>query len=284
MRAGFFHWKIGTAKRIGITGLELELYIIIGSFPKFFYGSLAFLAEETGCTRQGVHRALKRLVKRGLIRRLEKEENGHVTVVYKCEPKVNGVLTESSQGVNRGLTDNIIDNIIDKENLIKEKDGKNKFPQDREFDIMWKVLGRGDRDRARTEWEMLSPDERNKAKKHITHYVEEAKDYAVGLDRYLHNRLYDTLVYYKENGRVRYDPDAPEVDYTMEYHPKFGVYQDTNGKWWYDGLVTCSDDIRDGLTINQRPDGQKLYLSCDAWHHMEWSRKENKWIMINDKH
>ena len=279
MRTGFFHWKIGTAKRIGITGLELELYIIIGSFPKFFYGSLAFLAEETGCTRQGVHRALKRLVKRGLIRRLEKEENGHVTVVYKCEPKVNGVLTESSQGVNRGLTDNIIDNIIDKENLIKEKDGKKEFPQDREFDNMWKVLGRGDRDRARTEWEMLSQDERNKAKKHITHYVEENRDYCVTLERYIHNRLYDSIVYYKEKGGVRYDPDAPEVDYTRDYCPRFGVYRKSNGLFYYDGVYTCSEDIRDGLEWNERPDGQTVYLTRYGGSYVTWKRNERKWIL-----
>ena len=279
MRAGFFHWKIGTAKRIGITGLELELYIIIGSFPKFFYGSLAFLAEETGCTRQGVHRALKRLVKRGLIRRLQKEENGHVTVVYKCEPKVNGVLTESSQGVNRGLTDNIIDNIIDKENLIKEKDGKKEFPQDREFDNMWKVMGRGDRDRARTEWEMLSEQERGKAMRHITHYVEENRDYCVTLERYIHNRLYDSIVYYKEKGGVRYDPDAPEVDYTRDYCPRFGVYRKSNGLFYYDGVYTCSEDLRDGLDWNERPDGQTVYLTRYGGSYVTWKRNERKWIL-----
>ena len=279
-----FFTEVGPA--YGLTHADLDVLARVASFPNGFHGTLRNLGYLTMLRKESVARSLKKLVEKGLLTKEKNEEQGVLTICYRCYPKVNEVLTKNQRGVDQKSTGNNIYNNIEnkKENIIKEKDGKNEFPQDREFDNMWKVLGRGDRDRARTEWEMLSPDERMKAKKHITHYVEEAKDYAVGLDRYLHNRLFDTLVYYKENGRVRYDPDAPEVDYTMEYHPKFGVYQDTNGKWWYDGLVTCSDDIRDGLNINQRPDGQKLYLSCDAWHHMEWSRKENKWIMINDKH
>ena len=274
-----FFTEVGPA--YGLTHADLDVLARVASFPNGFHGTLRNLGYLTMLRKESVARSLKKLVEKGLLTKEKNEEQGVLTICYRCYPKVNEVLTKNQRGVDQKSTGNNIYNNIEnnKENLIKEKGGKKEFPQDREFDNMWKVLGRGDRDRARTEWEMLSEQERGKAMRHITHYVEENRDYCVTLERYIHNRLYDSIVYYKEKGGVRYDPDAPEVDYTRDYCPRFGVYRKSNGLFYYDGVYTCSEDLRDGLDWNERPDGQTVYLTRYGGSYVTWKRNERKWIL-----
>ena len=282
-KASFFRVYNWMHEELHLGGYDLLVYAFIASFPEGYFGTLSYIGGVVGITRHGAHKILKRLVAEGLVKKAKNTENGRVNVVYTCVTRINGVCNEDSQGVKRGSTDNIIYNNKDnKENLIKEKDGK-EIPQDREFDFMWKVLGRGDRDKARAEWEMLSEQEKGKARRHITHYVDENKDYCVTLEKYLHNRQFESIVYYNGKGGVRHDPDAPEIDYSLEYHPTSCVYRSADGQYYYDGVFTCASDIRDGLQPNQRPDGQKVFITNNPWIHVEWSAREEKWKIVNDK-
>ena len=68
------------------------------------------------------------------------------------------------------------------------------------------------------------------------------------------------------------------------YYPVDGssVYLSSDGRYFYGGTYTSVRDIRDGLEWNQRPDGQKVYIATRPNMHCEWSRKERKWIEVND--
>lgn len=74
-----FHWMI---KDLGLSGAELPIFAIIYSFSQdgksYFNGSLNYLADFAGITRQGVIKVLKKLI-------LEKN------IVIKEQATVNGV-------------------------------------------------------------------------------------------------------------------------------------------------------------------------------------------------
>ena len=75
-------------------GYDLLVYAFIASFPEGYFGTLSYIGGVVGTTRQGTHRILKRLVADGIVKKTKTTENGRVNVVYMCEPRVNGALTE----------------------------------------------------------------------------------------------------------------------------------------------------------------------------------------------
>ena len=274
-KASFFRVYNWMHEELHLGGYDLLVYAFIASFPEGYYGTLSYIGGVVGTTRQGTHRILKRLVADGIVKKTKTTENGRVNVVYRCEPRVNGALTESSRGVNRGLTDNNIYNNKDKkENLIKEKDGT-EVPHDAAFNEVWRVMGRGDIDKAREEWQGLTEEDKQKVTRHIRHYVDQQKNYRQPLEKYLHNRLFDTMIY-ADGGGVRFDPNTPDIDYTREYcpSPDGNVYQKKDGRWYYGGVYVSSDDIRDGLTWDMRPDGQVIYLDREPFARIVWNRTE----------
>ena len=112
-----------------LKGNELSIFAIIYGFSQeenqWFTGSLQYLADWTGATKQGVLKNLKSLIDKGLIKRQEKYINNVKVVEYKeCLTEFNsikhsliGYSTEFNGGIKQSLTNNIEDNNI----YIKEK-------------------------------------------------------------------------------------------------------------------------------------------------------------------
>ena len=92
-------------KDLGLKGNELIIYAIIFGFSQDgtskFAGSLNYLAEWTNSTKQGVLKALKSLVEKGLILKNDVVKNG----IKYCEyslillNKVEGGIQQSLTGV-----------------------------------------------------------------------------------------------------------------------------------------------------------------------------------------
>ena len=75
---------------LGLTGNELLVYALIYGFSQdnesVFKGSLKYVADWVGCSRQTAITVLKKLVVRGLIERIEENISGVVFVRYKAIP------------------------------------------------------------------------------------------------------------------------------------------------------------------------------------------------------
>lgn len=109
---------------LGLKGNDLLVYAIIYGFSQTdsqkYTGSLGYLAEWCGATKQGIIGNLKRLLDQGIIGRSEKYVNGVKFVEY-YSTKFNGVFNSVEQGIKDSLPNNIDDTIEDNKGNIYPK-------------------------------------------------------------------------------------------------------------------------------------------------------------------
>ena len=104
---------------LDLSGNDLLVYAIIYGFSQtsnqYFTGSLQYLADWCGATKQGIMKNLNNLVDRGLI---NKVKNGANSVAYYTT-EFNGHTTEFNTTIKHSLINNIDNTIEDKkENII----------------------------------------------------------------------------------------------------------------------------------------------------------------------
>ncbi|MFR4978333.1 MAG: helix-turn-helix domain-containing protein [Butyricicoccus sp.] len=137
---------------LGLKGNELLIYAIIYGFSQDgeskYNGGLQYLADWCNSTKQGVMKALKSLIEKGLVHKEEVRFNGVKMCEYRVEryetkfhEKVNkvergmqqslmGYATKFNEGIKQSLPNNIEDNIKDNiEDSIKEKKEKKRSTQ-----------------------------------------------------------------------------------------------------------------------------------------------------------
>lgn len=99
-----------------LKGNELLVYAIIYGFcqadNQMFEGSLQYLADWTGSTKQGIQKNLKSLLEKGYIKKEETYKNGVKFCSYYAT-EFNGVYNSVVQGMQLSCTNNIEDNIED---------------------------------------------------------------------------------------------------------------------------------------------------------------------------
>lgn len=149
----FIHIGGFMVNELHLKGNELIVYAIIYGFTQaenqMFNGSLKYLAEWTGATKQGVIKNLKSLLDKGLIQRNSRIINGVNSVEYYAT-QFNGVLNSVDRGIKHSLTggiklslpnninmDNIEDNIEKKSVRHKYGEYLNVLLTDEEFET-WK--------------------------------------------------------------------------------------------------------------------------------------------------
>lgn len=83
---------------LGLKGLELDVYAIIYGFSQtenqWFTGSLRYLSEFSGCTKQGAQKVLSSLIEKNLIQKKEVFENNQKKVYYRAVEFTNGYTTQ----------------------------------------------------------------------------------------------------------------------------------------------------------------------------------------------
>lgn len=99
--------------QLGLKGNELLVYAIIYGFSQEegnrFKGSLQYLADWCGATKQGISNNLKSLIEKGYIDKFEYEKNGVKFCEYSIKESL-GVLNSVGWGIKQSLTNNIINN------------------------------------------------------------------------------------------------------------------------------------------------------------------------------
>lgn len=95
---------------LNLKGNDLLVYAIIYGFSQTenqrFTGSLQYLADWCGATKQGILKNLKNLLDRNLIEKVEKYDNGIKFVEYYTT-QFNGVLNSVELGIKQSLINNI---------------------------------------------------------------------------------------------------------------------------------------------------------------------------------
>ena len=121
----FFSVQGWMRTKLGLSGNDLIVYAIIYGFSQTedqkFTGSLQYLADWCGATKQGILKNLKNLVDKGLISRENKIIKG-VNCVEYYSTKLNGAFNLVERGIQLSLTNNIIDNKANIEDISLSKD------------------------------------------------------------------------------------------------------------------------------------------------------------------
>lgn len=102
VRDGNYFVVFGWMRKLGLKGLQLELYAIIYGFSQdsagAFYGTLSYLEELTGFSKRTIIDNLNELIEKGLIIKEQEVISNMIRNRYICTPRRGG--EETTQGVN----------------------------------------------------------------------------------------------------------------------------------------------------------------------------------------
>ena len=102
--------------KLGLKGNDLLVYAIIFGFTQIeshrFSGSLQYLADWCGATKQGIVKNLNTLIEKGLIKKEDRYFNGVKYVEYYAT-QFNGSPTQLVDGIQQSLPNNIDNKSID---------------------------------------------------------------------------------------------------------------------------------------------------------------------------
>ena len=157
----------------------------------------------------------------------------------------------------------------------KEEREESLSKKDELFEECWKAYRRkGSKSKAKSYWNKLKDDEKNRVLDHIKAYVS-ARDinYQQDFERYLRDKTFDSLVI--KGNDVLFDPTCAT---DTAYHP-FGnysiLYDDISKQYIYIGYY--DGRMSDGYTDDNRPDGATIILNSGRGT-IVWSKAEQKWI------
>ena len=157
----------------------------------------------------------------------------------------------------------------------KEEREESLSKKDELFEECWKAYRRkGSKSKAKSYWNKLKDDEKNRVLDHIKAYVS-ARDinYQQDFERYLRDKTFDSLVI--KGNDILFDPTCAT---DTAYHP-FGnysiLYDDISKQYIYIGYY--DGRMSDGYTDDNRPDGATIILNSGRGT-IVWSKAEQKWI------
>ena len=146
------------------------------------------------------------------------------------------------------------------------------------FKECWEAYkSKGNKSKAKLEWSKLSEGETAMVLPHIKVYVASRDTcYLKDFERYLRDKVFATVIV-KGNDTI-YNPE--QFANIEEYRPTTdGIFQYWNPDrkcLMFNGYI---DQLNDGYTKDNRPDGAKVAWSMYEWI---WSSRTKEWIKQND--
>ena len=142
------------------------------------------------------------------------------------------------------------------------------------FEECWKMYGlKGSRSASLSEWCKLTDNERGMVMPHIKAYTTTRdKIYQKDFERYLKNKTFMDAVIVK-GGVVVYNPTQIVED--EGYHPltdMFQTWNDARHCLMFNGDI---DNLNDGYTSDNRPDGAMVAWGMYSW---KWNKVRREWI------
>ena len=150
--------------------------------------------------------------------------------------------------------------------------------QETAFEQCWVLYGRkGSKAQAKREWAKMPTSSIPLVLSHIKAYVgSREKKYQKDFERYLRDRIFETVV--MDGNRIVYDPE--QLSNATEYRPiSDGIFQFWDDKrkcLMFNGYI---DQLNDGYTKENRPDGAKAVWQMYSWI---WNAERKEWVKQND--
>lgn len=163
--------------------------------------------------------------------------------------------------------------VLPQECMVEEKKKRKVTPKDDAlFEECWKEYRRkGNKALAKPIWDKIPQEVRERIMPHIKAYVSvREKGWQEDFQRYLKNKTYDTLVYYRNT--LIYDP---EMSASNEYSPVLGeniFWDSTRGIHIFFGDVKT---VYDGYTSENRPNGARLFQNGYTF---VWDSNLKQWV------
>ena len=146
--------------------------------------------------------------------------------------------------------------------------------QERLFEESWECYGRkGNKAQSKRAWADIAVSSLPLILAHIKAYVaSRERRYTKAFERYLRDEEYNTIVF---NGNsVSFDPR--HYDEADGYHPiEDGIFQIWDSKrkcLLFNGFI---DQLNDGYTAENRPDGAKVAWQMYSWI---WNKEKKIWV------
>lgn len=235
------------------------------------------LSAELNLSEQQIRTCIDKLTRTGYI---NQQSTNKYTIITICdydswqgfENEINQRATNEQPTNNQQIT-----TIERNKEEIKEK--KNKIKKDKDnisfadFEICWIAYNRkGAKSKSFEQWKKLTEEERKKVLPHIKAYVSSRdKQYQKDFERYLRDKVFEEVII-KGNETV-YDPD--KFAKSTEYRPiTDGIFQFWDEKrqcLMFNGYI---DQLNDGYTADNRPDGAKVACGLYEW---VWSAERKEW-------
>ena len=156
----------------------------------------------------------------------------------------------------------------------KKKEKNNKKEKDEKFEACWLAYGRkGSKAKSLEYWKKLSGKEQEQVLPHVKAYVSSReKCYQKDFERYLRDKTFKTVVV-KGNNTI-YDPER--FTNNEEYRPLtdgvFQIWDEERKCLLFNGYI---DQLNDGYTSDNRPDGAKVSWNMYEWI---WSSQKKEWV------
>lgn len=285
---------------LGLSGNDLICYALVYGFSQDeeseFSGSLSYVAGCLNITKQNARKVLLRLVEKGLIAKRDEEVTRGIKLCrYSAKVKKDTAVSKEQRGMAKTATDNKEDNIEEEEEKDKSFSNKDDFPSlaaeppdeyekpkkkrkvtpkdDALFEECWKEYNNGTKHLAKAIWDKLSQEERELAAKHIKPYTQSRpnKHYRKYFETYLNKKMFYNPVY-DEKGHLLYDP---EMFTDSEYRPILGDSIFWNEKMGVHIFIGYIDDLHDGYTDENRPNGATLFQNGYTF---VWDSTIKKWV------
>jgi len=248
------------------------------------------ISRLTGIPYQQVRTIHKKLINRKVLDVAANHDgNAKTTHVIICECDSYSILQrESNARANADIDaelQNMKNRIIELENdnnklrvqlsnVEKKKKEKIKKEKDEKFEECWLAYNRkGSKSKSLECWHKLSDKEKEQVLPHIKVYVSSRdRVYQKDFERYLRDKIFKTIIV-KGNDTI-YDPE--QFTDTKEYRPiTDGIFQVWNADrkcLLFNGFV---DQLNDGYTSDNRPDGAKIASGLYEWI---WSSQTKQWV------
>ena len=250
------------------------VYCYMASKPNNWEFFMTPMAKEIGYSVDTLRKYINELIESGWLIKGEQKNDGlfgavtytlNSTKISDTEKNRYGEIPTQHNRDNRQNTDK----------KQKEEREESLSKKDELFEECWKAYRRkGSKSKAKSYWNKLKDDEKNRVLDHIKAYVS-ARDinYQQDFERYLRDKTFDSLVI--KGNDILFDPTcATDTD----YHP-FGnysiLYDDISKQYIYIGYY--DGRMSDGYTDDNRPDGATIILNSGRGT-IVWSKAEQKWI------
>ena len=250
------------------------VYCYMASKPNNWEFFMTPMAKEIGYSVDTLRKYINELIESGWLIKGEQKNDGLFGAVTYT---LNSTKISDTEKIRYGEmpTQHNRDNRQNTDKKQKEERDKSLSKKDELFEECWKAYRRkGSKSKAKSYWNKLKDDEKNRVLAHINAYVS-ARDinYQQDFERYLRDKTFDSLVI--KGNDVLFDPTCAT---DTAYHP-FGnysiLYDDISKQYIYIGYY--DGRMSDGYTDDNRPDGATIILNSGRGT-IVWSKAEQKWI------